>query len=82
MGEPIYIAPPARRQRRDRLRTNINDLPDELLILTIAVMDDFSERQAMLHALSVVYCRFNRLSVPFLYSSFNITDRDDMQICA
>lgn len=82
VGESIYIAPPARRQRRDRLRTNINDLPDELLILIIAVMNGFSKRQAMLHALGVVNRRFNRLSVPFLYSSFKITDGDDMQICA
>jgi hypothetical protein len=77
LGEPIYIAPPARRQRRVGLRTNINDLSDELLILMIEVLE-----KPLLHALTMVNRRFNRLSVPFLYSSFDITYKDDMQIFA
>ncbi|KAH4180885.1 hypothetical protein HBH43_010590 [Parastagonospora nodorum] len=82
LGEPIYIAPPARRQRRVGLRTNINDLPDELLVLMIEGLDNLTEGKPMVHALTLVNRRFNRLSVPFLYSWFAITYEDDMQIFA
>ena len=68
-GDPIYTAPLARRRRKNkRQRTNIDDLPDELLLLIVAEVGEQGDYVASLHALSVVKRQFNRLTVPSLYS--------------
>jgi hypothetical protein len=59
-GDPIYHDPPARRSRRGRKYTNIEDLPDELLIEIIYRVDDFDA----CFALCLANRYFNRLTIP------------------
>jgi hypothetical protein len=59
-GDPIYHNSPALRPRRGWKCTNIEDLPDELLIEIIDMADNFDACSA----LCLVNRRFNCLTIP------------------
>jgi hypothetical protein len=66
-SDPIYAAPPARRPRSGKTRRSIGDLPDELMLLMIAVIGDQWHYLHILHTLAHVNHQFNRLAVPSFY---------------
>jgi hypothetical protein len=75
-NRPLYIAPPARRRKHVGVRRTIDDLPDELLLLIIEVLDATPKIQGNLYAACLVSRRFNRLAVSYLYEYFQVNEPD------
>ncbi|KAF2632347.1 hypothetical protein BU25DRAFT_475833, partial [Macroventuria anomochaeta] len=69
-GEPIYIAPPARKARRGRQATRITELPDELLQEVFSYIVYSNTWLQTYHSLCLVNRRMNALATPALYAYF------------
>lgn len=74
-GEPIYTAPPARRERHGKQATRITDLPDELLLQIVGYLES-PDYLYSFSSLCLVSRRFNQLAVPALYKLIDFDDRD------
>lgn len=73
-GEPIFTAPRPRRQKRDASRTNIDTLPDELLLQIVDCIGEQGGHHQSLHSLSLVNRRFDRIAASGLYECVEFRD--------
>jgi hypothetical protein len=74
-GEPIYIAPPARKARRGKNITRITDQPDELLLEIFNYIGSMRGYLRNYHSLCLVNRRFNAVCTSFLYDYIQLSEK-------